>query len=157
MTNSGTGLDELKTLQREAAQLRSERQQTDSTAVAAEGEGSAAAPAEAPAEAPGKEEGTAKPAQPAKRSTRRRARSTGSATSTKKTRAADSQTEAEPPAASASLEEATPESATTLEDLNVDFNGILKDMEDAARERPVLALLAAFSLGIVVGQMFSRK
>ena len=153
MTNSETDLDELEALQREAAELRSERQQTDPTAAPAEGQGSAAAPTEAS----GKEEGTAKPAQPAKRTTRRRPRSTGSAASRKNTGAADSQTEAEPPAASASLEEATPESATTLEDLNVDFNGILKDMEDAARERPVLALLAAFSLGIVVGQMFSRR
>ena len=152
MTNSETGLDELEALQREAAELRSERQQTDSTAAPAEGQGSAAS-----VEAPGKEEGIVKPAQPAKRTTRRRARSTGSAASRKKTGAADSRTEAEPPAATAPLEEATPESAKTLEDLNVDFNGILKDMEDAARERPVLALLAAFSLGIVVGQMFSRR
>ena len=152
MTNSETGLDELEALQREAAELRSERQQTDSTAAPAEGQGSAAS-----VEVASKEEGTAKPAQPAKRTTRRRTRSTGSAASRKNTGAADSQTEAEPPAATESLEEATPESATTLEDLNVDFNGILKDMEDAARERPVLALLAAFSLGIVVGQMFSRR
>ncbi len=152
MTNAETDLDELEALQREAAELRSERQQTDSTAAPAESQGSAAS-----AEATSKEEGIAKPAQPAKRTTRRRARSTGSAASRKKTSAAENQTEAEPPAATTPLEEATPESAATLEDLNVDFNGILKDMEDAARERPVLALLAAFSLGIVVGQMFSRK
>jgi hypothetical protein len=151
MTNAETDLDELEALQREAEALRSEREQTDSTAVPAEGQGSASV------EATSQEEGFANPTQPAKRTTRRRARSTGSAASRKKTSAADSQTEAEPPAATAPLEEATPESATTLDDLNVDFNGILKDMEDAARERPVLALLAAFSLGIVVGQMFSRK
>jgi hypothetical protein len=152
MTNAETDLDELEALQREAAELRSERQQKDSTAAPAESQGSTAS-----AEATSQDEGIAKPAQPAKRTTRRRARSTGSAASRKNTGAADSQTEAEPPAATESLEEATPESATTLEDLNVDFNGILKDMEDAARERPVLALLAAFSLGIVVGQMFSRR
>ena len=152
MTNAETDLDELEALQREAAALRSERQQTDSTAAPAEGQGSAAS-----AEATSQDEGIAKPTQPTKRTTRRRARSTGSAASRKKTSAVDSQTEAELPAARAPLEEATPESAVTLEDINVDFNGILKDMEDAARERPVLALLAAFSLGIVVGQMFSRK
>ena len=152
MTNSETDLDELKALQREAAELRRERQQTDSTAAPAEGQGSAAS-----VEATGKEEGIAKPAKPLKPTTRKRKRSTGSAASSKKTSAADNQTEAEPPAATAPLEEATPESATTLEDLNIDFNAILKDMEDAARERPVLALLAAFSLGIVVSQMFSRK
>jgi hypothetical protein len=152
MTNSETGLDELEALRREAAQLRSKRQQTDSTAAPADGQGSAAS-----VEAASQEEEIAKPAQPAKRTPRRRTRSTGSAASRKKTSAADNQTEAEPPAATTPLEEATPESAATLEDLNVDFNGILKNMEDAARERPVLALLAAFSLGIVVGQMFSRR
>ncbi|MGB5615164.1 MAG: hypothetical protein WBM67_21200 [Sedimenticolaceae bacterium] len=152
MTNAETDLDELKALQREAAELRSEGEQTDSSAAPAEGQGSAAS-----VEATSKEEGIAQPPQSAKRTARRRARSSGSAATSKKTSAADSQTEAESPAASAPLEEATPESASTLEDLNVDFNGILKDMEDAARERPVLALLAAFSLGIVVGQMFSRR
>ncbi|MGB5570966.1 MAG: hypothetical protein WBM81_16875 [Sedimenticolaceae bacterium] len=152
MTNAETDLDELKALQREAAALRSEGEQTDSSAAPAEGQGSAAS-----VEATSKEEGIAQTAQSAKRTARRRARSSGSAATSKKTSAADSQTEAESPAASAPLEEATPESASTLEDLNVDFNGILKDMEDAARERPVLALLAAFSLGIVVGQMFSRR
>jgi hypothetical protein len=152
MTNSETDLDELEALQRESAELRSGRQQADSTAAPAEGQGSAAS-----VEATGKEEAVAEPVQPAKRTTRRRVRPTGSAASGKKTGAAVNQKEAEPPAATAPLEEATPESGTTLEDLNVDFNGILKDMEDAARERPVLALLAAFSLGIVVGQVFSRR
>ena len=33
----------------------------------------------------------------------------------------------------------------------------MKEAEAAAIERPALALLAAFSLGIIVGQMFSRK
>ena len=152
MTNSKTDLDELDALQREAAALRSEPEQTDSTAAPAVGQGAVAS-----GESTSQEEGLEKPAQAAKRTTRRRTRSTGSAASRKKTSVVDSKTDAEPSAAAAPLEEATPESVATLEDLNVDFNGILKDMEDAARERPVLALLAAFSLGIVVGQMFSRR
>jgi ElaB/YqjD/DUF883 family membrane-anchored ribosome-binding protein len=49
------------------------------------------------------------------------------------------------------------ESAKTLENLNIDFNAFLNDMEHAVRERPVLTLLAAFSVGVVVGQLFSRK
>ena len=150
MTNSKTDLDELDALQREAAALRSEREQADSTAAPAVGQGAVAS-----GESTSQEEGLEKPAQAAKRTTR--TRSTGSAASRKKTSVVDSKTDAEPSAAAAPLEEATPESVATLEDLNVDFNGILKDMEDAARERPVLALLAAFSLGIVVGQMFSRR
>lgn len=33
----------------------------------------------------------------------------------------------------------------------------LKEMEEAARERPALALLAALGLGILIGQLMSRK
>lgn len=33
----------------------------------------------------------------------------------------------------------------------------LKGLEEIARERPALALLTAFAIGVVVGQLFSRK
>lgn len=33
----------------------------------------------------------------------------------------------------------------------------LKEIEDAARERPALALLTTFVAGVIVGQIFSRK
>lgn len=33
----------------------------------------------------------------------------------------------------------------------------LKEIEEAARERPALVLLATFAVGVVVGQIFSRK
>ncbi len=33
----------------------------------------------------------------------------------------------------------------------------LKELEEAALERPVLALLASFSLGVIVGQLFTRR
>jgi ElaB/YqjD/DUF883 family membrane-anchored ribosome-binding protein len=33
----------------------------------------------------------------------------------------------------------------------------LKEIEEVARERPALALLTAFAIGVVVGQLFSRK
>lgn len=117
MTNSEIDLEELKALQREAAVLRSQRQQKGSTASRPVGEEDGAASVEA----------------------------------------VDNQPEAEPATDSESLEEAIAKSAKKLEDLNIDFNTILKDMEDAARERPMLTLVAAFSLGIVVGQLFSRK
>jgi hypothetical protein len=117
MTSTETDLDELKALQREAALLRSQRQQKSSTAARTERKEDSAASVEE----------------------------------------ADSQPEAEPAADSQPLEEAIAASAKTLEDLNIDFNAILKDMEEAARERPMLTLVAAFTLGIVVGQLFSRK
>ena len=85
------------------------------------------------------------------------ARPEGQEDSSASVEAADNQPETEPATDSESLEEAIAESAKKLEDLNIDFNAILKDMEDAARERPMLTLVAAFSLGIVVGHLFSRK
>jgi hypothetical protein len=33
----------------------------------------------------------------------------------------------------------------------------LEELEDAARDHPALALLATFSLGVIVGQLFSRR
>ena len=57
MTNSETELDELKALQREAAELRSATRRKESTAELAEGQGSAAS-ADAPAAAAPLEEAT---------------------------------------------------------------------------------------------------
>ena len=37
------------------------------------------------------------------------------------------------------------------------LGNLLEELEEAAKERPALALLAAFSLGVIVGQLFSRK
>lgn len=37
------------------------------------------------------------------------------------------------------------------------LGSLLGELEEAARERPAIALLAAFSLGVIVGQLFSRK
>jgi hypothetical protein len=37
------------------------------------------------------------------------------------------------------------------------LGSLLEELEEAARERPAVALLAAFSLGVIVGQLFSRK
>lgn len=45
----------------------------------------------------------------------------------------------------------------TLQDFADQIGSIVKEMEEAASERPALALLTAFSLGILVGQLFSRK
>ncbi|MGW8194222.1 MAG: hypothetical protein ACWGOX_08155 [Desulforhopalus sp.] len=42
-------------------------------------------------------------------------------------------------------------------DLTRHFESFVVEVEDLARERPVLAILGAFTLGIIVGQMFSRK
>ena len=35
--------------------------------------------------------------------------------------------------------------------------GAVKQLEDTAREHPALALIAAFTTGVVIGNLFSRK
>jgi ElaB/YqjD/DUF883 family membrane-anchored ribosome-binding protein len=35
--------------------------------------------------------------------------------------------------------------------------GAVKQLEEAAREHPALALIAAFTTGVVIGNLFSRK
>ena len=41
--------------------------------------------------------------------------------------------------------------------LSEQIESVLEELEEAASERPVLALLAAFSMGVIVGQLFSRR
>ncbi|MGD9296882.1 MAG: hypothetical protein PVG47_05770 [Chromatiales bacterium] len=153
MASSEKDLDELKALQREVAALRSERLKKDSTAARPAGQEQEV---DVSGDTTNREEGIAKPERPAKRTTRRRKGSTGTVSS-KQTSAEESLSEAEPATDSEPLEEVIAESAKTLENLNIDFNAFLNDMEHAVRERPVLTLLAAFSVGVVVGQLFSRK
>lgn len=45
----------------------------------------------------------------------------------------------------------------TIGEFALQVEAFMKEAEAAAIERPALALLAAFSLGIIVGQMFSRR
>lgn len=45
----------------------------------------------------------------------------------------------------------------TIGEFALQVETFMKEAEAAAIERPALALLAAFSLGIIVGQTFSRK
>ena len=45
----------------------------------------------------------------------------------------------------------------TIGEFALQVETFMQEAEAAAIERPALALLAAFSLGIIVGQMFSRR
>ena len=64
------------------------------------------------------------------------------------------ETQAEPDAAS---EEQVSESETNVQHYADQLAGAVKQLEDAAREYPALTLLAAFTTGIVVGNLFSRR
>lgn len=65
----------------------------------------------------------------------------------------------EPPASEQedSDKEAIPQSESGFHEIASHFEIYLKDIEEAAIERPALALLAAFAVGIIVGQLYSRK
>lgn len=55
------------------------------------------------------------------------------------------------------IESPAPESKRTIQNLAGQIENLVKEMEEAASERPLLALLAAFSLGVITGQLFSRR
>jgi hypothetical protein len=53
--------------------------------------------------------------------------------------------------------EQSPETDEAIRKLAVKIDSAVEELEEAARERPALALLAAFTVGVVVGQLFSRR
>ena len=53
--------------------------------------------------------------------------------------------------------EAVSQSEKGFHDIAGHLEMYLKEIEDVAIERPALALLAAFAVGVIVGQLYSRK
>jgi hypothetical protein len=45
----------------------------------------------------------------------------------------------------------------TMRELSDNIENAVGEIEDTAREQPVLTALVAFTLGLVVGQLFSRR
>lgn len=114
MTNSKSDIEELKGLQHEATERRTERNRPPSTAKGAEDQQS---------------------------------EMMEDRDVTTKTTAQDS----------AAAKSPATESKKTIQDLAGQIENLVKEMEEAASERPLLALLAAFSLGVITGQLFSRR
>jgi len=54
-------------------------------------------------------------------------------------------------------EEPTPESEQTVQDLEDQLESVVQKIEEVARERPVLTLLAVFTTGVIVGHVLSRR
>lgn len=50
-----------------------------------------------------------------------------------------------------------PETEQTLQDLAALLEGATKEIEEAARQYPALALLAAFTAGIAIGHLLGRR
>jgi len=63
----------------------------------------------------------------------------------------------EPAAEAQAPEEQAPEWMETLEDLATHLDSAVTDIEEATREHPALALLAAFTIGVFLGRLFSRR
>lgn len=64
---------------------------------------------------------------------------------------------AAPAARQQTSDEDAPEWEKTLEDLAIHLESAVSEIEDVTREHPVLALLAAFTVGVFAGQLFSRR
>ncbi len=72
--------------------------------------------------------------------------------------AEDDQNDTEKQAEQGPVDEAqVPESETNVQHYADQLAGALKQLEDTAREHPALVLLAAFTTGVVVGNLFSRR
>ena len=70
----------------------------------------------------------------------------------------DDQNDTEKQAEQEPVDEAqVPESETNVQHYADQLAGALKQFEDTAREHPALVLLAAFTTGVVVGNLFSRR
>jgi ElaB/YqjD/DUF883 family membrane-anchored ribosome-binding protein len=112
MSNSKSDIDELKTMQREAAELKAEQK---------------------------------KPRPKAK------------TVAEKKSRSEEDRNAEKPPVHGSSGEDQASELDKSVQDIASHLESAGKEIEEAAKERPVLALLAAFTIGIVVGHLLSRR
>jgi ElaB/YqjD/DUF883 family membrane-anchored ribosome-binding protein len=62
-----------------------------------------------------------------------------------------------PPAGDEPISGAESELKKTMQELSENLEIAVQEIEDAAREQPALTALVAFTLGLVVGQLFSRR
>lgn len=162
MTNSQSDIDELKTLQREAAELRAERKRPRATAKPDAPEQPETAEQREETAPPVDDSVSDNQTSPQKETTkpqpkRTRTRSTAKSTARKTSGTREEHTAEKPSAVDSVEKELPPEADKSVRELAVQIESVVKEMEAAARERPALALLAAFTIGIVVGQLFARR
>ena len=94
----------------------------------------------------------------ARRAARKKPRSTIKQEQAQQSEAAETHTATTKSTADDSASEAQSyEAEKTIQDFAGQIESVVKEMEEAANDHPALALLAAFSLGIIVGQLFSRR
>ena len=92
------------------------------------------------------------------RAKRKRTRSTARQTEGQQSAAAEAHSAATKTVVEDSASEAQAhEAEEAIQDLAGQIETAVTRLEETASERPALALLAAFSLGVIVGQLFSRR
>jgi tetrahydromethanopterin S-methyltransferase subunit B len=141
MSNSQNETDELKTLQREAAELRAERKGRRSKAKT----------------------GAEEESQASKTKGRRSKATSDAAQESQASQTAEEQRVTESSTQELIVEERVPEEEQvpeleqTIQDLVTHLERAAKELQDATVERPALGLLAAFTTGIVVGYLLKRR
>ena len=141
MTSSNSDVEELKDLQREVAELRAEREKSRATAKRA------SSAKKTGAEKSGTQKsGAQKPGTKQKDSVTNKPAAQASA---------DEEQVAEKMAEQA--DEQTLDAEKKVQEIADQFEGVVNQLEEAARERPALAMLAAFTTGVVVGYILTRK
>jgi len=155
MTGSSSDTEELKDLQREVAELRAEREKSRATAKrasSAKKTGAEKSDAQKPGtQKPGAQKsGVQKPGTKQKESVTKKPAAQASA---------DEEQAAEPMTEQAAeqADEQTLDAEKKVQEIADQFEGVVNQLEEAARERPALALLAAFTTGVVVGYILTRK
>jgi len=131
MTGSNSDVEELKDLQREVAELRAEREKSRATAKRASS---------------AKKTGAQKPGAKQNESVKKKPAAQASAEEEQAAEPMNEQTD-----------EPTLDAEKKVQEIADQFESVVSQLEEAARERPALAMLAAFTTGVVVGYILTRK
>jgi DNA invertase Pin-like site-specific DNA recombinase len=91
------------------------------------------------------------------RDERKGRRSAAKSAAGKKSKKVEDSKVTDPPAQDSAGEKQAPEQDKTIQDLAAHLESAWKEIEEAAKERPALTVLAAFFTGIVVGHIFSHR
>ncbi|MEH6551607.1 MAG: hypothetical protein V7711_10435 [Pseudomonadales bacterium] len=94
----------------------------------------------------------------ARRSARKKRRTTArTAAQTESVSPPETKNEAEAEADNVTLDPILENVGAAINNFSEQFEDIVQELEDVTIQRPLLAVLTAFSVGIIFGQLFSRK
>lgn len=149
MTGESSDIEELKDLQREVAELRAEREKSRATAKRA-----SSAKKTGAEKSDTQKPGTQKQSTKQKGSVKKKSAAQASAD---EEQAAEQMNEQATEQATEQADEQTLDAEKKVQEIADQFESVVNQLEEAARERPALAMLAAFTTGVVVGYILTRK